>query len=75
MDWPRIETNGRFLARTRHRFNIPRMSTNNRGESIEQSLTQTQELDFDICEHLAEAAGLLSEAEAVFSRLAEPSWR
>jgi len=48
------------------------MSTPNRGESIEQALTQSQELDLDTCAHLAEAAGLLSEAEAVFTRLAEP---
>jgi hypothetical protein len=63
---------GRFLARGPDRFNIARMSQTNRGDSIEHSLIQTQELDLDACEHLARADGLLSDAEAIFSRLAEP---
>jgi hypothetical protein len=73
-DLPR-EPAGRFLARSRDRFNIPRMSQTNRADSIEHSLIQTQELDLDACEHLARADGLLSDAEAIFTRLAEPGAR
>jgi hypothetical protein len=45
-----------------------------RRESIEQHLTESQELDLETFEHLAETAGLLAEAEARFVRLAEHGW-
>ncbi len=48
------------------------MNSINRRDSIEQSLSLSQELDLDTCASLTEAAGLLSEAEAVFRELAEP---
>jgi hypothetical protein len=48
------------------------MDSINLRDSIEQSLALSQELDLDICASLSEAAGLLSEAEAVFRQLAEP---
>jgi len=66
------KTRGRFLASRAGRFNIARMNSINLRDSIEQSLTLSQELDLDICASLTEAAGLLSEAEAVFRELAEP---
>ena len=47
---------------------------NRRGEAIETHLIQSQELDLDTYEHLAEAAGLIAEAEARYLRLAEPGW-
>ena len=48
------------------------MDSINLRDSIEQSLALSQELDLDTCASLSEAAGLLSEAEAVFRELAEP---
>jgi len=45
-----------------------------RRELIEEHLNRSQELDLDTWEHLAEAAGLIADAEARFIRLAEPAW-
>ena len=50
------------------------MTTPTRRESIEANLTESQELDLETFEHLAETAGLLAEAEARFVRLAEHGW-
>lgn len=50
------------------------MTTPSRRESIEAHLTESQELDHETYEHLAETAGLLAEAEASFVRLAEHGW-
>lgn len=50
------------------------MTTPTRRESIEAHLTESQELDQETYEHLAETAGLLAEAEASFVRLAEAGW-
>ena len=44
----------------------------NRREWIESELSDVLELDLDTEEALAEAAGLLSEAEARFIRLSRP---
>jgi F0F1-type ATP synthase membrane subunit b/b' len=45
----------------------------NRRESIESELADALELGLDAEEALAEAAGLLSEAEARFVRLSHPA--
>jgi hypothetical protein len=51
------------------------MPTPNRRESIERHLTESQELDHETYAHLAEAAGLLADAEARFLRLTEQGWQ
>jgi hypothetical protein len=74
--WRLGEARGRFLAPRPLALKLCRMANRNRRreKKIVMQLTQSQELDQDTYEHLAEAAGLIADAEAVFLRLAESAW-
>ena len=64
------EDHGRFLAVSGGRSTVIGMEKLR--ESIESELGQALELGLQIEEELAEAAGLIAEAEARFVRLAHP---
>jgi len=63
---------GGFLAMSEVGRSVMTMLNANMGEVIEQELDMSLWLGFDEDEALAEAAGLIAEAEAVFCRLANP---